>query len=623
MTTVRQKKPTAKKSTARPAKAKQNWYRVLLARRFAKPTLVVLAFAIIGAGTIWWASAATTTYSLWDNGAVPKLITADDPKSVELGVRFHAKVAGYVTGIRFYKGAQNTGTHTGSLWSVKGRKHQLLAQVTFKDETKTGWQTATFSSPVPVAANTDYIASYFAPKGHYSANNFYFQRHSQTHNDLVAPSDGIGKPNGVYLYSRRGGFPSETYQATNYWVDVTFNTKLISPQPAPAAPTNVTGTLNSKNTSVTVAWQASTSANPISNYIVYRNGSKLATVTNGTTYTDATIQSGTTYRYQVQAADNTGETSALSTAVSVAVPTADNPVPPAPTPPTPTPPTTPSAPSGSWPTADDTGASGTLTNVNGDVILDKANQVYQNMRVNGTINVLACGVTLKNVEVDTGEPYKGDSTPDLFAIWLKAPENCSTTLDHVSVIAGGSSSTIYATEAVRNAYGESQTITNSKFVGTQLGIGGLGPGLIQGNYSLLGATMRGDHNENVETDGTNNLTFDHNTFLNPNGQTAALAIFTEFGSNKNLTFTNNLLAGGGYTVYAGDGKSDNDGNPARAQNVSFINNVFWKKYFPNVGNFGPGRAYNPAGGGQWTNNVYMNADGTLTTTQVPQPAIDQ
>ena len=36
---------------------------------------------------------------------------------VELGLRFTPTVDGFVTGVRFYKGAGNTGTHVGSLWS--------------------------------------------------------------------------------------------------------------------------------------------------------------------------------------------------------------------------------------------------------------------------------------------------------------------------------------------------------------------------------------------------------------------------------------------------------------------------------------------------------------------------
>ena len=51
--------------------------------------------------------------------------------------------------------------------------------------------------------------------------------------------------------------------------------------------------------------------------------------------------------------------------------------------------------------------------------------------------------------------------------------------------------------------------------------------------------------------------------------------------------------------------------------------MFWRYYYPDVGYDGSGRAYNSAGGGQWSSNVYMDADGTLTGDPVPQPPIDQ
>ena len=58
---------------------------------------------------------------------------------VELGAAFTPAKDGTVTAIRFYKGAGNTGTHTGSLWTASGTR---LATVTFTGETATGWQTA-------------------------------------------------------------------------------------------------------------------------------------------------------------------------------------------------------------------------------------------------------------------------------------------------------------------------------------------------------------------------------------------------------------------------------------------------------------------------------------------------
>ena len=70
--------------------------------------------------------------------AVPA--ASGDTSSIELGTAFSVSTAGSATGVRFYKGTGNTGTHVGSLWTAAGER---LAEVTFTDETATGWQTAT------------------------------------------------------------------------------------------------------------------------------------------------------------------------------------------------------------------------------------------------------------------------------------------------------------------------------------------------------------------------------------------------------------------------------------------------------------------------------------------------
>ena len=52
-------------------------------------------------------------------------------------MKFQSSVPGWVAGVRFYKGAGNNGTHTGSLWTASGT---LLATGTFTNETASGWQ---------------------------------------------------------------------------------------------------------------------------------------------------------------------------------------------------------------------------------------------------------------------------------------------------------------------------------------------------------------------------------------------------------------------------------------------------------------------------------------------------
>jgi hypothetical protein len=101
----------------------------------------------------------------------PVVASADDPSPVELGLRFSPTQSGYVTGVRFYKGAANTGTHTGTLWSASG---SVLASVRFTGETASGWQTASFSLPVAVSAGTTYVVSYTAPDGGYAVQDEAF-----------------------------------------------------------------------------------------------------------------------------------------------------------------------------------------------------------------------------------------------------------------------------------------------------------------------------------------------------------------------------------------------------------------------------------------------------------------
>ena len=149
-------------------------------------------------------------------------VTAADPdtSSTELGVKFRSDVAGSVTGIRFYKASTNTGTHVGSLWSSTGT---LLAQATFANETASGWQQVTFSSPVAIAANTTYVASYHAPNGHYAEDDNYFASSGVNSAPLHALAAGVDGPDGVYAYGASSTFPTNNYLSANYWVDVVFS----------------------------------------------------------------------------------------------------------------------------------------------------------------------------------------------------------------------------------------------------------------------------------------------------------------------------------------------------------------------------------------------------------------
>jgi hypothetical protein len=122
-------------------------------------------------------------------------------------------VNGEVTGVRFYQGAGNGGTHTGSLWSASGTR---LATGTFENESASGWQTLTFDTPVNVTAGTTYVASYHAPQGHYAVDVANLTT-AYTQGPLTVPVGG-----GRYVYGAGGGFPTGSWNNSNYWVGVVF-----------------------------------------------------------------------------------------------------------------------------------------------------------------------------------------------------------------------------------------------------------------------------------------------------------------------------------------------------------------------------------------------------------------
>ncbi|MBA3589996.1 N,N-dimethylformamidase beta subunit family domain-containing protein, partial [Methylibium sp.] len=196
----------------------------------------------------------TCPCTIWSPLAEPAIASFAEALPVNLGVKFRAEQNGFIAGIRFYKGAANTGTHVGTLWSSDGTP---LATATFTSETASGWQQVNFASPVAVTADTVYVASYFAPNGGFAADYSYFAASGVDNPPLQALQDGVSGGNGVFAYAAATAFPTLTSQSTNYWVDVVFTTtggsaSDITP-PAVSAVTPASGATGVSTTSVITA----------------------------------------------------------------------------------------------------------------------------------------------------------------------------------------------------------------------------------------------------------------------------------------------------------------------------------------------------------------------------------
>ncbi|MEX1079864.1 MAG: DUF4082 domain-containing protein [Homoserinimonas sp.] len=264
-----------------------------------------------------------TTHNLLGTQTPVVSSATNDTSPVELGMSFSTSAAGSVTAIRFYKGSGNTGSHTGSLWSSTGER---LATVTFADESATGWQTAELPIPVELTVGQTYVVSYFAPNGGYSYTSGFFET-PLTSGPLTAGT----AENGRFLYGASGGYPTNSWQASNYFVDVTFRTT------SDTAPEPVTMTSSSPadgatgvdpSTAITAELSAATSGEPPTLAVSSSSGNVAGTsaydsTTNTVSFSpSAALAQATTYTATVSVAGTPVGTWSFTTAEATPPPPA-------------------------------------------------------------------------------------------------------------------------------------------------------------------------------------------------------------------------------------------------------------------------------------------------------------
>jgi len=147
------------------------------------------------------------------------LSTSNEDSPVELGLKFKSSVAGLVNGVRFFSPNNPSGIYTGNLWSREGT---LLSSATFINVNASEWQEVLFATPIQIEADSIYIVSYHTAGGRYSATSGSLTT-AFTNGTLTALGNESSGGNGLYRYGA-SGFPNNTSNGTNYWVDVLFTT---------------------------------------------------------------------------------------------------------------------------------------------------------------------------------------------------------------------------------------------------------------------------------------------------------------------------------------------------------------------------------------------------------------
>ena len=140
---------------------------------------------------------------------LPSGSTSGEGATWEQATQFSSTMNGKITHIRFYKDSQETGPHTGRIWSDTGG---LLAQVLFTNETSSGWQEQALPTPLSITAGVRYRVSYNI--------NFYT---AKTSGGLSTPITHLPLTAHTGYFSRPAGTFPTTNTGSNLFADVRFS----------------------------------------------------------------------------------------------------------------------------------------------------------------------------------------------------------------------------------------------------------------------------------------------------------------------------------------------------------------------------------------------------------------
>ncbi len=449
--------------------------------------------------------------------------------------------------------------HTASLWTATGRR---LAGGTFAGESATGWQTLVLARPVKARPHRRYIASYHAPRGHYAETLAEFDKHRMGNRDIFATT-------GVYDYGVATRMPQSTWQHSGYGIDVEFRPtgEPIAPPVSPTASATRSGVPTPPSSSA-----ASPTATPSSSTTKPDPTSSAPAPT-----TTAPAAPSSSAGSSGGLPDLTGYPNSSNTGVPAGTKLVDVP-------------------------QDVKSGTGWHWDSRGWVVIDGDGATFSGYKITGgAIEVYAADVTIKNNDVENdGESWTVGLRPGSSATVVEDNDfhgpclRCANRLTYgVNGNLGGDTSK--SRIIGNNLYDIDHPLQQES-------------GLLQDNYvhDLATQPANTDHVDAFFSGGgdTDQLTIEHNTLLNDftgYGATASIMLNNAFGVQSNRLIENNLVAGGGFTIYGGSGV-------ASGSNVVIRNNEFSTAYFPKGGSYGPAAYLLPqTSGNVWSGNVW--ADG--------------
>lgn len=255
-------------------------------------------------------------------------------------------------------------------------------------------------------------------------------------------------------------------------------------------------------------------------------------------------------------------------------------------------------PKANYPDSYNTGSSGTKTVIDQNVVLTQPGAVLRNVEIHGTLTIAATatGAVVDNVSVSwpVGRPTGG-------AFAMIDSRAANVRISNCDVAANGviQSGLFLATGPV--------TVDGCEITGAGDGAQiGADVTIVNSFFHSMSVGPRKDwHVDTIQIVGSKNVVLRHNTIINEQPQTAAVGIWSDVGPVSNVIVQDNLIGGGGFTVYCTKTSYSLTG-------VQFLSNRFTSAVYPRVG------YWNTVSGGNdgivyptaipsdlvWTGNVY-------------------
>ncbi len=231
-----------------------------------------------------------------------------------------------------------------------------------------------------------------------------------------------------------------------------------------------------------------------------------------------------------------------------------------------------------------------LAPVNGTVTLGTPGMVYENKVVTGSINVTATNVTIRNVRlINTDDDYAirvrpgGDfdrNDANLKVLHTEIDLGLKQSMNGIAFNGYTLRNVLIRNGNDCAAMSENVVIEDSLCaLGPDANRDGQPDGAAFNNQPAW-CDAGPNHYDGFQSDGGNNIFVRHNTIRNPCTDTSAILLDSDEYPVRNARIEDNLMAGGGYTLYCA-------ASSGIVSNITAINNRFARDYWPKSGYYGP------------------------------------